>query len=63
MGEALIPLALIAVIVGGACLYIMKSKKAGNKCIGCPHGGSCSGGCSGANNQPTVDDDDELDLD
>ncbi len=26
-------------------LFICKSKKAGNKCIGCPHSGNCSGGC------------------
>ena len=26
-------------------VYIGKQKKKGNKCIGCPHGGNCSGSC------------------
>ena len=33
---------IIALIVGGACLYIFKAKKSGVKCIGCPHAKSCS---------------------
>ena len=37
---------VIAIIIGGAVLYIRKAKKSGKKCIGCPHGGSCGGGCS-----------------
>jgi len=48
---------LLAAIVGGAGLYIYRSKKAGVKCIGCPQGcritpdgaeeTGCSGSCSG----------------
>ena len=30
-------LAVIALIVGGAALYIYKAKKSGAKCVGCPH--------------------------
>ena len=40
---------LIAVIVAIAALSIwaiIKSKKSGKKCIGCPDSGSCGGGCS-----------------
>ena len=37
---------VIAVIIGGASFYIYKAKKSGKKCIGCPHSGSCGGGCS-----------------
>ena len=41
-------LAVIALIVGGAGVYIYKAKKRGAKCIGCPNGGKgCSCGCSG----------------
>lgn len=40
----LIAIAVIAVIVGCAAAYIIKAKKKGVKCIGCPHSGSC-GGC------------------
>ena len=38
-------LAVIALIVGGAALYIYKAKKSGAKCVGCPYAKSCSGGC------------------
>ena len=45
-----IVLAVIALIVGAAMAYIIKAKKSGKKCIGCPYSGSCgkekAGGCS-----------------
>ena len=43
----IIVIAVILLIIGGATAYIIKEKKSGNKCIGCPHGKSCSskGGC------------------
>ena len=42
----LVVLAVIALIVGGAGLYIYKAKRRGVKCIGCPNAKSCSGcGC------------------
>lgn len=34
--------AILLVIVGLAVCYIIKSKKSGAKCIGCPSGGNCS---------------------
>jgi len=43
----LIILAVVAVIVGAAVAYIVKEKKKGTVCIGCPSGGTCGGGCSG----------------
>lgn len=42
-----IVLVVVLLIVGGAITYIVKAKKKGIKCIGCPSGGSCSGNCSG----------------
>lgn len=36
-----IVLAILALAVG----YIIKAKKRGKKCIGCPEGGSCDGQC------------------
>ena len=33
---------LIALIIVGAVFYIIKSKKSGGKCIGCPYSNSCS---------------------
>lgn len=37
---------ILVVIIGAAVIYIVKAKKSGVKCIGCPAGGSCSGKCS-----------------
>ncbi len=40
-------LAVILAIAGGAVFAVVKAKKSGKKCIGCPHSGSCGGNCSG----------------
>jgi len=45
---------ILVLILGGAIFYIVKSKKSGKRCIGCPDSGtcgksnnvSCQGGCS-----------------
>ena len=42
--DIIIVAALVAIAVS-ILVYIGKQKKNGNKCIGCPHGGSCSGSC------------------
>ncbi len=36
---------ILAVILGCAVGYVYKAKKAGQKCIGCPHAKSCAGHC------------------
>ncbi len=46
MLDDIIAIAVIVLIVGGAVAYIIKAKKSGKKCIGCPDGGSCEGKCS-----------------
>ena len=33
---------ILLLIVGGAIFYIVKEKKKGTKCIGCPAAGNCS---------------------
>lgn len=33
--------AVIVLIIGGAAAYIIRAKKKGQKCIGCPSGGTC----------------------
>lgn len=38
---------LVALILGASITYIVKAKKAGVKCIGCPAGGTCSENCNG----------------
>lgn len=35
---------ILVVLIGGAVTYIVKAKKSGVKCIGCPAGGNCPGG-------------------
>ena len=37
----IIILAVIAILIGGAIFYIIREKKKGKKCIGCPYAGSC----------------------
>ena len=39
----LIVAGILLIIVGAAISYIIKAKKSGAKCIGCPAGGKCSG--------------------
>lgn len=48
MADLIIGIILIAA-VGSAAAYIIKEKKRGVKCIGCPAGCACGskGGCSG----------------
>ena len=39
---------VLLLIIGGAVAYIIRAKKKGVKCIGCPDSGSCTGHCNGA---------------
>ena len=39
-------LVIVSLMLGLAIVYIVKARKSGQKCIGCPHSKSCSGGCS-----------------
>ena len=48
MEGEIIAIIAVVLIVGGAVAYIIKAKKSGQKCIGCPDSKTCSsGGCSG----------------
>ena len=57
MLENFILIAVIGLIVGAAVAYIVKAKKSGKKCIGCPYGGSCSGegGCKSRESGPDAE--------
>ena len=54
MWENIIIIAVLAAILGAASAYIVKAKKSGKKCIGCPDADICAarkngcgcGGCS-----------------
>ena len=49
--ENVILIVALVVILGGAIAYVVRAKKKGVKCIGCPAGGDCGkngntcGGC------------------
>lgn len=46
--EDIILILILAAILGFAAWYVIRAKKQGKKCIGCPDGGSCaSGSCGG----------------
>ena len=54
-----IAIAAIVLIVGAAVFYIVRAKKRGEKCVGCPYakqcGGNCSGGCDHADAKTSND--------
>ena len=39
----IIVIAILVLIVGGASFYIIREKKKGKRCIGCPYACNCSG--------------------
>ena len=51
--ENVILIFVLAAILGGAIVYIVRTKRRGVKCIGCPAGGTCGqskgGSCGGCN--------------
>ena len=52
MLENILIIVVLGAIVGLALGYVIRAKKKGAKCIGCPSGASCGkSGCSGCNGQ------------
>lgn len=43
--EDIIITAIILLIIAAVTVYIVKAKKRGEKCIGCPYSKKCKGGC------------------
>ena len=39
----IIAVVVLVILIGSAVMYIVKEKKKGTKCIGCPACGSCPG--------------------
>lgn len=52
-----IAIAAIIVIVGASVFYIIRAKRRGEKCIGCPYAKKCGGKCSGCHRQAETDKD------
>ncbi len=44
--EDIIIIAVLAILLGGAALYIRRAKKRGQKCIGCSQSGNCGCNCN-----------------
>ena len=45
MENIIVAVILLAIIVG-IIIYLVRQKKKGVKCVGCPYGGKCSGNCT-----------------
>ena len=43
--ENIVIIAILLVIIIASSVYVIKQKKKGVKCIGCPAGGKCSRNC------------------
>ncbi len=37
---------ILIVVLGGAAAYVIRAKKKGVKCVGCPYAKECGGKCS-----------------
>ena len=54
--ENIILIVVLLAIIGLALGYVIKAKKSGKKCIGCPDGCSCSSGsCQSCGCEPKND--------
>lgn len=43
--ENIVVCSILLTIVVSVIWYLIKAKKSGQKCIGCPYGKQCSGSC------------------
>ena len=41
----IVVIAVVLAIIGGALAYMIREKKRGKKCIGCPYSEGCKGKC------------------
>ena len=44
-GVDYIAIGVILLVLGGAIFYIVRAKKRGQRCIGCPHADKCASNC------------------
>lgn len=60
MGQGeIIAIVATVLILGGAIAYIIKAKRSGKKCIGCPYANSCSGTACPSCSAPKADSKDQ----
>ncbi len=43
--ENIILIGILCAIAAAVIYFLVREKKKGKKCPGCPYGGKCSGGC------------------
>ena len=51
----IIAIFVIILTVGGAALYIIRAKRRGDKCVGCPYAKQCGGNCGGSDAHAKTD--------
>jgi hypothetical protein len=49
--ENFIIIAIVLCIVGGIVFYLIKAKRRGQTCVGCPYAKQCKGNCTKQDNQ------------
>lgn len=54
-----IAIAAIALVIGAAVFYIVRAKRSGQKCIGCPYARECGGNCNGGYGHAEADKDND----
>ena len=47
--ENIIIIGILAAIAGGIVWYLLRARKRGEKCVGCPYSKQCGGHCGGDN--------------
>jgi len=45
--ENVVVILILAAIISGIIVYLVRAKKRGEKCIGCPYAKQCGGKCNG----------------
>lgn len=45
--ENVIVVVILAMIIGAAVWYLVRAKKKGESCVGCPYAKQCGGKCGG----------------
>ncbi|MBQ8303930.1 MAG: FeoB-associated Cys-rich membrane protein [Clostridia bacterium] len=48
--ENYIIIAVLVLIIGAAAFYLIRAKKSGAKCVGCPYAKQCGGNCGAKQN-------------
>lgn len=44
----LVIIGILALVLGGACLYLVHAKRHGNHCVGCPNAEACHNAIHGS---------------